>query len=367
VLDRQYHPFDYSFEATSLMSSSSPEDWSAIDGLLPEKERELAGYLDVPLAGPALAVFQAYLDEALGGREGYFERIDAILRSFGTFQYEIGFDDDVSTQKMVTFLTETRTGDCTEFSNTAAILARLAGIPSRVVVGYLASRDLQTERHQQGVFVLREMIEPLKRFDPEDLYLVTTAHHHSWVQYYMPGYGWVDFETTGFAIPPSGSGDPNDMNVVIPILDPQRNPRLTRPFPWLFVLKSLLVLLGATGLGLYVYRYSREGWLAARSRRADLGGLRALQTLLLMRLAADGYSVKQPSQTPLEYADRYPQTREFAEAYTSLRYREEAAVPQSNGLWSRLHASYRQVLSRMRRRGTGAFFRRLFSLKGLFY
>jgi transglutaminase-like putative cysteine protease len=365
VLDRQFHPLDYSFRAVSAISTTRPEGFAQIGDLSSQTRASMAEYLEVDLDSEARQTFQAYLDGTLSSATGYYERIDAILRGFSSYQYEIGYEEDVSIGKMVEFLTSTKNGDCTEFSNTAGILGRLAGIPSRVVVGYLASRDLQTDAHRQGLFVLRQMIEPLQAFDPEDLYLVTNAHRHSWVQYYMPGYGWVDFETTAFAIPPIGLGDANNRNVVIPIIEPQANPRETRPFPWLLLVKSLGVLVGAGAVGLYVFRYGREALLAALARRQDGHGLRSLQRLLLMRLATDGYTLKQPWETTLEYADRQPETREFATLYTELRYRQPGAF--QDGPWQRIQRAYRETLHRCRRRGPAAAARRAVSLRPLHY
>ncbi|MBA7470569.1 hypothetical protein ES707_05856 [subsurface metagenome] len=367
VLDRQYHPFSYSFDAVSQISSSSYQEWQAIDGLLPSTREALAEYLEVPLSEPALDLFQAYLDEVLGGITRYAQKIEAILGSYSTFQYELGFDDDVSVARLMEFLGDTRSGDCSEFSNTTAILARLAGIPSRVVVGYVASPELQTESHREGIFVLREMIEPLQRFELDDLYLVTNMHHHSWTQLYMPGYGWVDFETTDQALPPTGEGDPNQMNVVIPIIDPQANPAESYPFPWLFVLKALLVILAAVAVALWLYRCAKETYLEGVSHRRDERGLRALLKLFLMRLAADGHVVKNPAETPLEYARRYPRVRGFAELYTTLRYRDRYMQGEEERFRDRIREAYRETVRSARKPGVGPLLRRIFSLKGLYY
>jgi transglutaminase-like putative cysteine protease len=367
ILDRKYNPFNYSFQAISSINMPEPREWALIEGMLPETRAAMAGYLEVPFDAGTRRLFQSYLDGIIEGTSGYYERIVAILKGFSSFQYRIGFDEDVSVQSMARFLTETRRGDCTEFSNTAAILGRLAGIPARVVVGYLASRDLQTDAHRQGISVLRQMVEPLKSYDPENLYLVTSAHHHSWVQYYLPGWGWVDFETTEFAIPPEGSGDANNRNVVIPLIEPQPNPRATKPFPWLLLARLVGLLAGAGAAGLYLFRYGREAVLLAISRRNDPRGLKALGRLLYLRLASDGHPIRHPWETVVEYSERMPATAEFAGLYTELRYREASGVHELGPQWSAIRAACRQVLASSRRRGVGAALKRLVSLRSLRY
>ena len=84
-----------------------------------------------------------------------------------------------------------------------------------------------------------------------------------------------------------------------------------------------------------------------------------------MRLAAEGYRVKIPSQTPLEYSGDIPVLKEFARPYTRLYYRERSRDDEA--LWESVHAAYRDVLSRARDRGPAALARRTFSLRGLYY
>jgi hypothetical protein len=55
------------------------------------------------------------------------------------------------------------------------VLARAAGLPARLAVGYLSGvYDAETGR-----------------------YVVTEADAHAWVEIYFPEYGWINFEPTG--------------------------------------------------------------------------------------------------------------------------------------------------------------------------
>lgn len=364
VLNRLYHPFDLSYRTVSRVSATGPDQWRRLGELSPDERNALAPYLEVPLSAETRASFERYAAEvtAAAGAGGYYDRIEAILQSYRTYQYEIGFTDDVSIDHLEDFLFETRSGDCTEFSNATAVLGRLLGIPSRVVTGWLGAESLQTPVHRRGLQALQEAIEPLREFPLDDLYLVTTAHRHSWTQFYLPGYGWIDIEPTSYAIPPPPELSANDQDVVIPIIRIEDRFDRDFRFPWLLALRLAGALAGAGVAGAYAWRYGREALLALAARASSRYGLRARASLLYMRLAADGYAIKSPAETAREYAERYPELQRFAERYTALRYRPD---PPDAAVAEELRASARAALRRMRRRGPIARLQRLFSLRGL--
>ncbi len=362
VMDRLYHPFDLSYWTVSRVSATGPDQWRRLGDLSPIERNALARYLEVPLSDETLARFEQYAAEVTAGATGYYDRIDAILRSFDTCQYEIGFTDDVSVDYLELFLFETRSGDCTEFSNTTAILGRIAGIPSRVVTGWLGTESLQTDVHRRGLQSLREVIEPLQEFPLDELYLITTAHRHSWTQFYLPSYGWVDIEATQYAIPPPPELSANSQDIVIPIIQIEDRRDRDFQFPWLLALRLAGALFIAGVAGAYTWRYGREGLLALAARAPSRHGLRARASLLYMRLAADGYAVKSPVETSREYAERYPELQGFATRYTALRYRSDAPDAAAAG---DLRVAALAAAGQMRRRGLIAWLKRLFSLRGL--
>lgn len=73
------------------------------------------------------------------------------------------------------FLFELQKGYCDYYATAMVMLARAAGLPARLAVGYLSGSYEPT----QGAYV------------------VTEADAHSWVEIYFPGYGWMEFEPTG--------------------------------------------------------------------------------------------------------------------------------------------------------------------------
>lgn len=366
ILNRKYHPFDYSYDTVSMVSTSGPRDWTAVRGLTDHEKKSLREYLAVPLSGQVRDSFEVHLTGALEGRTGYYGKVLGIFQSFSRYQYEIGFTDDVSVGRMEEFLVDIRRGDCTEFSNTAAILARMAGVPSRVVTGYLASGTLQGPAHRRGVRMLREVIEPLQDFPLHSLYLVTDAHRHSWVQLYMPGYGWVDFDPTSFAIPPPPGTGLGSMNVVVPLIRIEENVPSFR-IPWKQVLRVLLFMGTVLVIGLYLYRYGAQLSLRRRARGQSEASLRALHTHLLMKLSANGYSVKIPAVTALEYARSYPELLRFASLYTVLRYRRIYRQGERIRLWGELRRSYEMLVRRYKKPGLLNALKRFFSLSGLHY
>lgn len=370
ILHRSYGPFRYSYRGISRMSDSGPWDWIYSRDLDPMEEEALTEYLEVPLAQNDKEIFNAYLREALQGETDYYQKILAILHSFSTFQYNVGYDEDTSVPKLVEFLTHTREGDCTEFSNLSALLGRLAGIPSRVLTGYLAAGELQTPAHVRGLMVLRNAIKLLQNYPLEELFLVTTAHRHSWVQFYIPDFGWIDFETTSYAIPPQGLGDPNARDVVIPLLGEDGSLSPIAVFPWRKVLKGAGVLALLLILTAYLLRYGWELLLFLRARGSGDRAVRAVYRLLLLRLAAEGRPFKKPSRTSTEYADLFPDEPAFAAVaalYTPLRYRENLRSEEREALMEELRRAATETVKKLSRPGILGMLRRILSLRGLWY
>jgi len=74
------------------------------------------------------------------------EKIDAVVNYFRTnFTYSLELDIPPDQDKLTHFLLEESTGYCEYFASGAAILLRLAGVPTRYVTGFLV-----TERDPEG-------------------------------------------------------------------------------------------------------------------------------------------------------------------------------------------------------------------------
>jgi transglutaminase-like putative cysteine protease len=87
-----------------------------------------------------------------------------------------------SSHWLLSFLTTHRRGYCQQFAWAFAVLARLVGIPSRVVVGYTGGSSIARGAWQ-----------------------VTTTDAHAWPELYFPGQGWLRFEPTPHATGEQGT------------------------------------------------------------------------------------------------------------------------------------------------------------------
>jgi hypothetical protein len=76
------------------------------------------------------------------------------------------------------FLFQTHAGYCQHFAGAAALLLRVAGVPTRVIVGFATGE--QTDR---------------------DTWAVRDKDAHAWIEVYFPGVGWVPFNPTPAAAP----------------------------------------------------------------------------------------------------------------------------------------------------------------------
>ncbi|MFN2271071.1 MAG: transglutaminase-like domain-containing protein [Anaerolineae bacterium] len=177
------------------------------------------------------------------------------------------------------FLFELREGYCDYYATSMVVLARAAGLPARLTLGYASGT-----------------------YDPYNaVYRVTEADAHAWVEVYFPGYGWIDFEPTG-GLPsiqraseadeapdlPGGEATPESTGV-----DWEEVGRFARSLWW--VLPVLLLLPGPLWLAL-------DGW---RLRRLEPS---AAVAVLYGRLRHHGRRLAVPMRagdTPYEFAESF--------------------------------------------------------------
>lgn len=91
------------------------------------------------------------------------------------FTYDADVTDiDCGGRSIVECFATFRRGYCQYYATTMAILLRSAGVPTRLVQGFLPG-----DRSPSGIETIRN------------------SFAHAWVEVYFPGYGWVEFDPTG--------------------------------------------------------------------------------------------------------------------------------------------------------------------------
>jgi Transglutaminase-like superfamily len=104
-----------------------------------------------------------------------YDRAHAIEQYLRTFPYTLDVPHPPANQDLVDyFLFDLRKGYCDYYASAMVVLARAAGIPARLAIGYASGVYNQNSRR----------------------FIVTQADAHSWVEVYFPGTGWVPFEPT---------------------------------------------------------------------------------------------------------------------------------------------------------------------------
>ncbi|QTF92258.1 DUF3488 and transglutaminase-like domain-containing protein, partial [Halomonas sp. BM-2019] len=103
----------------------------------------------------------------------------AIMARFGEapFRYTLSPPRLTSANRVDEFLFESRAGYCTHYASAMAVLARSAGLPARVVAGFLGG-----ERHPDGHFTIRD-------YDA-----------HAWVEVWLDG-AWQRLDPTAAIAP----------------------------------------------------------------------------------------------------------------------------------------------------------------------
>jgi transglutaminase-like putative cysteine protease len=120
-----------------------------------------------PLAG-----LVARLSEGAPADEERVRRTLAFLAR--DFRYSLRVGRFSSRQPVVEFLLEKKRGYCEYFASAAAVLLRMQGVPVRYVSGF----NVRDDSLAAGSYVVRE------------------ADAHAWIEPWLPGQGWVEFDPT---------------------------------------------------------------------------------------------------------------------------------------------------------------------------
>jgi protein-glutamine gamma-glutamyltransferase len=143
---------------------------------LQERERKALLEVPLPISPAALALVQSWK----AGKQDPRAVVNSALQFFRTqgFRYSLS-PGDYTKDDLDEFLFRRRLGFCEHYAASFATLMRLAGIPARVVTGYLGG-----EYNEIGQF-----------------FLVRQADAHAWCEVWLPQSGWKRVDPTSVVAP----------------------------------------------------------------------------------------------------------------------------------------------------------------------
>ncbi len=225
------------------------------------------------------------------------------------------------------FLFDLKKGYCDYTSSAMVVLARAAGLPARVVVGYTSGN-----------------------YDEDNArYIVSEANAHAWAEVYFPEYGWVEFEPTGAFPSLNRAGQPQVAETPLAPREPL-GPSTSMPrWEW-------LALVGAGGALILIVWWVTGDW------RLHWLSPQAAITMIFGRIARA--TAPHAADTPSEIAERLvarePQCKievdRLTRLYVQARYSQHAPSAadrvEAIRLWQRVRT--RRVRTALARLGRGA-------------
>jgi transglutaminase-like putative cysteine protease len=159
------------YSADSLVPQWSETQLRGASQIYPQEIHE--NYLDLPTdISPRVRELAMQLT---AGQHTAYDKAKAIEAYLRTYPYTLevpAFPPDKEIADY--FLFELKTGYCDYYATSMIVLARAAGLPARLVIGYSSGEyDRLTAQ-----------------------YTIREIHAHSWVEIYFPQIGWVEFEPT---------------------------------------------------------------------------------------------------------------------------------------------------------------------------
>jgi transglutaminase-like putative cysteine protease len=231
-----------------------------------------ARYLSLPASVPERVKDLAI--SLTAGEPTPYDRVEAIEGYLREIPYSLDVSRPPLGRDVVDyFLYDLHQGYCDYYASAMVVLARAAGIPARLAVGYAEGNYDLNSRH----------------------FRVTKADAHSWAEVYFPNIGWVPFEATANRPPLEASQE------LPPGATPPPAPQPTPAWPlqqaappagW--ILLASLAIMGMASAGW-------AGWDAVRLARLTKGQV-APEIYRRMRIMGRRMDVRVNSGvTPLEF------------------------------------------------------------------
>jgi transglutaminase-like putative cysteine protease len=265
------------YRAVSLVSTAAGEELRSAGGDYPDWVR--SRYLALPDTVPDRVLGLARDLTATGATP--YDRAVAIESYLRTYPYNLDVPLPPAGTKDVVdyFLFELKEGYCDYYATSMVVLARAAGLPARLAIGYAP-----------GYYDARGAV-----------YVVTEAEAHAWVEVYFPDYGWIEFEPTGGRPPIRWSGEEQSPLELPDLGEPAEAASVTWEslgrYAWLVWLLPLV-------LPVLIVRT----WLSIDERRLRRLGPTAAVARLYQRVRRQGRQLAMPMRagdTPYEFAESF--------------------------------------------------------------
>ncbi|MEN8171928.1 MAG: transglutaminase domain-containing protein, partial [Chloroflexota bacterium] len=160
------------YRVDSLQPVFSETELRAVDQRLPPWVIE--HYIHLPESIPERVLVLAR--ELTATEPTEYDRALAIESFLRQFPYTLDVPPPPQTRDIVDyFIFDLKKGYCDYYASAMVVLARAAGLPARLVTGFVSGNYNQEN----------------------DTFIVTADQAHAWVEIYFPEYGWIPFEPTG--------------------------------------------------------------------------------------------------------------------------------------------------------------------------
>lgn len=274
------------------------------------KDRDFSPYLSLPKVPKRLEAYALEITKSEDKPYGKLHAIQNALEARCVYDLDAPFQKE-NQDSIDFFIFESRAGSCDQFASAFVVLARLNGIPTRLVTGF-APGD----------------------YNPFTGYWEVKAEHaHAWAESYFPFYGWVSFDPTpGFTMPLSyGGGTSIAAAKISDYLKANFRPQLNMIRNTIAGTRAVVFSPGGAALATaiiaaYVFliagmpfirrKRGKPGFARPQSRAGELYGQ------MLDALRAEGIS-RAPSQTPSEFASGLRGTAAIKDAIMITRFFED--------------------------------------------
>jgi transglutaminase-like putative cysteine protease len=217
--------------------------------------------------------------------ESPYDKAIAIERYLRQFEYDLAVPTPPPEQDVVAFfLFDVQRGYCDYYASAFVVLARAAGVPARLAVGF-AMGEYDTER---------------------GCYAVLEKHAHAWPEVYFPGYGWIAFEPTApfrlFERPADETSFPQRAPIVPAV--PRRSWALALRSWWREARGQWTTYVAITAAALLVLSLIVQAFRQWRHSRLTSVEAIAECHRDMLRMGERLGVARHPSETPAEYSVR---------------------------------------------------------------